>query len=150
MAGKRRGKGRQTGYKVTIKAREAEAQTYVSLIQEAFDYEAPIFVEATVEGQPNPDKDMWLVRAEVLPETFIMFKIAPKTDRGQPVLAAIVSKGKGITAGLPNQTRLREALGDLDEAKVWISRAWMELNPDDPEVQQIRSNEGIRRDFSDE
>lgn len=135
---------------MTIKAREAEAQTYVSLIREAFDYEAPIFVEAAVEGQPNPDKDMWLVRAEVIPGTFVMFKIAPATERGQPVLAAIVSIGKkGAAAGLPNQSRMREALGDLDEAKVWISRAWMELNPDDPEVQRIKSEEAVRRDFSD-
>jgi len=135
-------------YKTTIKAREAEAQTYVALIREAFDFEGVVNVEATVEGQPNPDVDMWTVRAEVAPETFIMFKIAPETEQGTPVLAAIVREGTGIKAGIKNTTDLREALGDFDEAKIWISRAWMELNPDDPDVKAIRAEESVRRDFS--
>ncbi len=136
-------------YATTIKAREAEARRYEALIREAFDYEAAIFTEATVEGQPNPDKDMWVVRAEVQPDVFIMFKIAPRTERGTPVLAAIVGKGTGITSGLPNQTTLRETVVGLEEAKAWISLAWMELNPDDPDVKQIRSEEAVKEDFSD-
>ncbi len=132
---------------MTIKAREAEAKVYENLIREAFEFEALIFTEATVEGQPNPDKDMWVVRAEIVPNTFIIFKISPKTDRGQAVLAMLSAKA---TDGTGWESTMREALGDLEEAKVWISRAWMRLNPDHPDVLEIRATEaGNTLDFTD-
>jgi len=129
-------------YKTTIKAREAEAQQFVALIKEVFeDYDGPILVEATVEGQPHPDKDMWTVRAEVLPDTYIVFKIAPENQDGDlPVLAMISRKTTGPTRqGGSNgwSSELRETLLGLEEAKAWISLAWMELNPNDPEVERF-------------
>ena len=123
-------------YKVTIKARAAQAQKYGELIREAFDYTGTVYVRAQVEGQPNPDTDYWLVRAEVVPKVFIMFKIGPHGDQGQAILAAIVTPGTGMKDGL-QVTELREAICDWDEAVIWVSRAWMHMNPDDPEVQQV-------------
>lgn len=141
-------------YSTTIKAREAEAQQFVALIREVFQYEAPVFVEATVEGQPNPDKDMWTVRAEVRPKTFIIFKISPVNQNGDaPVLAMISTptvgpmRQGGVEGVTSWNSDMRESLLGLEEAKAWISLAWMRLNPEDPEVQRFNEEERIRKGF---
>jgi hypothetical protein len=124
-----------TRYKTTIKAREKQAQEFVDIIREAFDYNDTVFVVADVEGQPNPDKDFWTVRAEVQQNKHIVFKLGPHTDRGQAILAAIavVEHAKGRWERQA-RSELRESFMDIEEARVWISRAWMHLNPNDLDV----------------
>lgn len=121
-----------TRYKTTIKAREKQAQEFADIIREAFDYDDTVFVVADVEGQPNPDKDFWTVRAEVQQNRHIVFKLGPHTNRGQAILAAIAVVGKP-KGGWETRARseLRESFMDIEEARVWISRAWMHLNPND-------------------
>lgn len=128
-------------YKTAIKQREKEAREYASLIREAFNFSAPVYVSADVEGQPNPDRDHWTVRAQVRPGVFVVFQQGPHRPEGQATLALLAIERKG--QDLKYKSEMREVVCDRTEAVIWISRAWMHLNPEDPAVMALKAKERL-------
>lgn len=124
----------QAPRKVTIRDREEDVYEHVDALRDAFAFTGPVFVAADVEGQPDPYRDWWVLRAQVQEDAAIVVKLGGPAHNAILVMISrskfpFSNKQDGVVTGI---SEMREAIprGDPMSFDIWLSRAWSFLNPE--------------------